>query len=203
MEGALASFVRRRPHAVPPTKGPVISCLTRCTVPAPTPSSRAILRHAKEWAPGGIHNTVARAKTPIRGAPAPATYRTKRAIRFCKNPGKTLRSECRKLASMLAHVKGFRCANIAPERGLSMSGRASRVRQHEVEKIVRGAMKAGAKRVDIHGDARAPRFVRMTTRNLLRPTRKSVFDAGHAKTTTAQATAGNDPPRQNGLVCPR
>jgi hypothetical protein len=85
----------------------------------------------------------------------PARYRTKRAIRFAKTHGKTLRSDCRKLASMLAHVKGFRCANIAPERGLSMSGRPSGVRQHDVEKIVRGAMKAGAKRVDIHvGDAR-------------------------------------------------
>ena len=29
--------------------------------------------------PGGIHNTVARARIPLRGAPVPAAYRTKRA----------------------------------------------------------------------------------------------------------------------------
>jgi hypothetical protein len=61
-----------------------------------------------------------------------------------------------KLASAQVHVmRDSRCANIAPKGGLLMSGRPSRVRQYEVEKIVRGAMKAGAKRVDIHvGDAR-------------------------------------------------
>jgi len=36
------SFVRPRPHAATPSKGPSISCLTRCTVPVPTPHSRAI-----------------------------------------------------------------------------------------------------------------------------------------------------------------
>jgi hypothetical protein len=37
-------FVRSRPHAAASAKGPVISCLMRCTVPVPTPSSRATLR---------------------------------------------------------------------------------------------------------------------------------------------------------------
>ena len=43
-KGTLASFARRRPHAAAPTKRPFISCLTRCTVPVPTPHWRAILR---------------------------------------------------------------------------------------------------------------------------------------------------------------
>ena len=41
---AAASLVRPRPHATAPTKGPSISCLMRCTVPVPTPHSRATLR---------------------------------------------------------------------------------------------------------------------------------------------------------------
>ena len=42
--GAGSSFVRSRPHATATAKGPIISCLMRCTVPVPTPSSRATLR---------------------------------------------------------------------------------------------------------------------------------------------------------------
>ena len=42
--GGLALFVRSRPQAAARAKGPVISCLMRCTVPVPTPSSRATLR---------------------------------------------------------------------------------------------------------------------------------------------------------------
>jgi hypothetical protein len=45
--------------------------------------------------------------------------------------------------------KHFRRANIAPNRG-PMSGRPARIRQREVQLIVRGAMKAGAKILSVH-----------------------------------------------------
>jgi hypothetical protein len=54
-------------------------------------------------------------------------------------------------------IKSFdtSCGVIAPDGGIQLSGRPSRVRQREIQQIVRGAMKAGAKQVEIQvGDAR-------------------------------------------------
>jgi len=84
-----------------------------------------------------------------------------------------------------------------------MSNKPVRVRQRELETVIRGARNQGAKSIEVRiGKRRRSSFLcAKTSRSRLRPTRKSPSNVGHAAPSSAVSAAGDNPLRQNGVVC--
>ena len=85
-----------------------------------------------------------------------------------------------------------------------MSGKPALVRKREAVNVIKAAKQQGATRVEIcWGNAKAVVHLReASSRNLLRRTRKSVFDAGrHATATTATPATPSHATWARCLVC--